>query len=30
VNEVIAWVRFAETWLLVAGPLYQGSAVPKT
>jgi hypothetical protein len=24
-NEVIAWVEFAGAWLLVAGPLYQGS-----
>jgi 4-hydroxybenzoate polyprenyltransferase len=24
-NEVIMWVRFAGAWLLVAGPLYQGS-----
>jgi hypothetical protein len=24
-NEVIAWVTFAGAWLLVAGPLYQGS-----
>jgi hypothetical protein len=24
-NEVIAWVVFAGAWLLVAGPLYQGS-----
>jgi hypothetical protein len=25
VNEVILWVTFAGAWLLVAGPLYQGS-----
>jgi hypothetical protein len=25
VDEVIAWVTFAGAWLLVAGPLYQGS-----
>jgi hypothetical protein len=25
VDEVIAWARFAGAWLLVAGPLYQGS-----
>jgi hypothetical protein len=25
VEEVIAWARFAGAWLLVAGPLYQGS-----
>jgi hypothetical protein len=25
VNEAIAWVTFAGAWLLVAGPLYQGS-----
>jgi hypothetical protein len=25
VNEVILWITFAGTWLLVAGPLYQGS-----
>jgi hypothetical protein len=25
VNEVILWVTFAGTWLLVAGPLYQGA-----
>jgi hypothetical protein len=24
-DEVIAWATFAGTWLLVAGPLYQGS-----
>jgi hypothetical protein len=24
-EEVIAWARFAGAWLLVAGPLYQGS-----
>ena len=24
-NEVIAWATFAGAWLLVAGPLYQGS-----
>jgi hypothetical protein len=24
-NEVIIWAQFAGTWLLVAGPLYQGS-----
>jgi hypothetical protein len=24
-NEVIAWAGFAGAWLLVAGPLYQGS-----
>ena len=24
-TEVIAWVTFAGAWLLVAGPLYQGS-----
>jgi hypothetical protein len=24
-NEVIAWTTFAGAWLLVAGPLYQGS-----
>ena len=24
-NEVISWAQFAGTWLLVAGPLYQGS-----
>ena len=24
-NEAIAWVTFAGAWLLVAGPLYQGS-----
>jgi hypothetical protein len=24
-NDVIAWVVFAGAWLLVAGPLYQGS-----
>jgi hypothetical protein len=24
-NEVIVWVEFAGAWLLVAGPLYQGS-----
>jgi hypothetical protein len=24
-NEVIIWVEFAGAWLLVAGPLYQGS-----
>jgi len=24
-NEVIAWAVFAGTWLLVAGPLYQGA-----
>jgi hypothetical protein len=24
-NEVISWVVFAGSWLLVAGPLYQGS-----
>jgi hypothetical protein len=24
-SEVIAWVTFAGAWLLVAGPLYQGS-----
>ena len=24
-DEVIAWVTFAGAWLLVAGPLYQGS-----
>jgi len=24
-NEVIAWVEFAGAWLLVVGPLYQGS-----
>ena len=24
-NQVIAWVTFAGAWLLVAGPLYQGS-----
>jgi hypothetical protein len=24
-NEVIAWAVFAGAWLLVAGPLYQGS-----
>jgi hypothetical protein len=24
-NEVIIWARFAGAWLLVAGPLYQGS-----
>ena len=24
-DEVIAWVVFAGAWLLVAGPLYQGS-----
>jgi hypothetical protein len=26
VDEVIAWATFAGAWLLVAGPLYQGSA----
>jgi hypothetical protein len=26
VQEVIAWATFAGAWLLVAGPLYQGSA----
>ena len=25
-DEVIAWATFAGAWLLVAGPLYQGSA----
>jgi len=25
VNEAIAWATFAGAWLLVAGPLYQGS-----
>lgn len=25
-DEVIAWITFAGAWLLVAGPLYQGSA----
>lgn len=25
-QEVIAWATFAGAWLLVAGPLYQGSA----
>ena len=24
-NEVIAWAGFAGAWLLVAGPLWQGS-----
>ena len=24
-DEVIAWATFAGAWLLVAGPLYQGS-----
>ena len=24
-NEVISWAVFAGAWLLVAGPLYQGS-----
>jgi hypothetical protein len=26
VQEVIAWATFAGAWLLVSGPLYQGSA----
>jgi hypothetical protein len=26
VQQVIAWATFAGAWLLVAGPLYQGSA----
>jgi hypothetical protein len=25
-DRVIAWATFAGAWLLVAGPLYQGSA----
>jgi hypothetical protein len=29
-DEVIGWITFAGAWLLVAGPLYQGSAELST